>query len=94
MLIFLVLKKVKDLISFNKEFGKADLLDNVMQRMLDESRSKVNIADYLCEKDDAFFNSIVIACLGDVPEWEHVPIDEEKKEVKNRKKRAPRICKT
>ena len=45
---------VKDLISFNKEFGKADLLDNVMQRMLDESRSKVNIADYLCEKDDAF----------------------------------------
>lgn len=70
---------VKDLISFNKEFGKADLLDNVMQRLLDESRSKFNIAEYLCEKDDAFFNSIVIACLGDVPEWEHVPIDEEKR---------------
>ncbi len=72
-------KGVKDLISFNKEFGKPDLLDNVMQRMLDESRSKYSIAEYLCEKDDAFFNSVVIACLGDVPEWEHVPIEEEKR---------------
>lgn len=67
----------KDLISFNKEFEKPDLLDNVMQRMLDESRAKKSIADYLCEKDDAFFSSIVIGCLGDTPEWEHLPPPEE-----------------
>mgnify|MGYP001193608517 CR=1 FL=1 len=61
----------KNLIKFNKEFEKPDLLDEEMQRELDESRAKKSIVEYLM-KEDAFFGSVVIACLGDIPEWHHL----------------------
>ena len=60
-----------NLVKFNKEFEKPDLLDEEMQRELDSSRAKSSIVEYL-HKEDAFFGSVVIACLGDQPEWHHL----------------------
>ena len=59
----------KDLISFAQDLDKPDLLDDWYQRKLNEGRAKKDIANYLVSREDAFFSSVVIACLGDIPEW-------------------------
>ena len=65
-----------DLISFAQELHVDNkfpsLLDSWMQRKISESRAKTEIASYLIERDDAFFSSVVIACLGEVPEWQPI----------------------
>ena len=43
-----------------------------MQRKINEGRAKKEIANYLIDRDDAFFSSVVIACLGNVPEWQPI----------------------
>lgn len=75
-----------NLVKFNKEFEKPDLLDEEMQRELDSSRAKSSIVEYL-HKEDAFFGSVVIACLGDQPEWHHLKPQKEVLEELNIEKR-------
>ena len=77
---------LKNLIRFNKEFEKPDLLDEEMQRELNESRAKKSIVEYLM-KEDAFFGSVVIACLGDAPEWHHLKPQQEVLDELNLEKR-------
>ena len=73
-----------DLISFAQELNSDNqfpsLLDSWMQRKINDSRAKNEISSYLIERDDAFFSSVVIACLGDIPEWQ--PISP-KKEIRD-----------
>ena len=33
---------------------------------------KKKLQNYLIDRDDAFFSSVVIACLGNVPEWQPI----------------------
>ena len=65
-----------DLLSFAQELDENEkfpsVLDYWLQRKIDESRAKKQIAKYLVERDDAFFSSVVVACLGDVPEWQPI----------------------
>lgn len=68
----------KDLISFAQDLDKPDLLDDWYQRKLNEGRAKKDIANYLVSREDAFFSSVVIACLGDIPEWTPLLPSEEK----------------
>lgn len=69
-----------DLISFAQELKEGEnfpsILDYWLQRKINESRAKKEIAKYLVERDDAFFSSVVVACLGDVPEWQPIQPNE------------------
>jgi len=73
-----------DLISFAQELKQdqkfPSLLDSWMQRKINEGRAKKEIANYLIERDDAFFSSVVIACLGDIPTWQQISPKEELRE--------------
>ena len=68
-----------DLISFQTDITPdgemPSVLDDWLQRKINEGRAKKEIARYLLDRKDAFFSSIVIACLGEVPEFRPVGID-------------------
>lgn len=69
-----------DLISFQTDVtpdgGMPSVLDNWLQRKINEGRAKKEIARYLLDRKDAFFSSIVIACLGDIPEFRPAEIEQ------------------
>lgn len=44
-------------------------LSAAIQRVLDESRVKQQIVDYLARRDDRFFASLVVAAIGGHPTW-------------------------
>ena len=52
-------------------------LSTAIQRMLDESRVKTQIVNYLTRRDDRFFASLVVAAIGGNPAWKsaEAPID-------------------
>lgn len=63
-----------DLITFAKDLTADDempsVLDDWLQRKLNGGRAKKEIARYLLDRSDAFFSSVVIACLGEPPVFE------------------------
>ena len=69
-----------DLISFQTDITPdgemPSVLDNWLQRKINEGRAKKEIARYLLDRKDAFFSSIVIACLGDIPEFRPAEIEQ------------------
>ena len=67
-----------DLISFQTDITPDEMpsvLDNRL-RKINEGRAKKEIARYLLDRKDAFFSSIVIACLGDIPEFRPAEIEQ------------------
>lgn len=44
-------------------------LSTAIQRMLDESRVKQQIVEFLSRRDDRFFSSLVVAAIGGNPSW-------------------------
>ena len=48
-------------------------LGDAIQRILDESRVKQQIVNYLARRDDRFFSSLVVAAIGGNPSW--TPVD-------------------
>ena len=44
-------------------------LSDAIQRVLDESRVKQQIVEYLSRRDDRFFGSLVVAAIGGNPTW-------------------------
>ncbi len=44
-------------------------LSDAIQRVLDESRVKQQIVEYLSRRDDRFFSSLVVAAIGGNPSW-------------------------
>lgn len=69
---FLVRMEIGDLvkqIDFAGEIHDDKTLDDQLQRSIDQSRSKKDIAKYLSSRDDRFFNSIVVAALGGKPKF-------------------------
>ena len=75
-------ERKNDLISFATDLTEdgemPSVLDEWLQRKLNEGRAKGSIADYLLDKDDYFFSSVVIACLGDLPHFEPTIHDADK----------------
>ena len=68
-----------DLISFQTDVtpdgGMQSVLDNWLQRKINEGRAKKEIARY-CLIEKMLFSSIVIACLGDIPEFRPAEIEQ------------------
>jgi len=73
----LTFEDLKKNISFAHDIETPSVLDDFYQRKLNESRAKKDIVNYLLYRDDSFFNSLVIACLGDLPEFIPIKPNEE-----------------
>ena len=59
-------------VRFASDVWEAKALDHWIQRILNESRAKTDIASYLANHEDRFFNSIVIAALDGNPTFHSV----------------------
>ena len=44
-------------------------LSDAIQRVLDESRVKLGLVNFLARRDDRFFSSLVVAAIGGSPTW-------------------------
>ena len=44
-------------------------LSDAIQRVLDESRVKIGLVNFLARRDDRFFASLVVAAIGGSPSW-------------------------
>lgn len=62
------LKDISEHFIFAKSFGEPTVLDEFMQRKLDEKRTMGDMADFV-KKDDWFYGSIVVASLDEPPNW-------------------------
>lgn len=59
------------------DIGKPSVLDEMIQREIKESRSYTSITNYIVGRDDRFFSSMVVACLGNMPKFTPVIPSEE-----------------
>jgi len=66
-------KKLAGNVKFASEVWDAKALDYWIQRILDSSRAKEQIASYLAKHEDRFFNSIVVAAIEGNPAF--FPVD-------------------
>jgi len=66
-------RKLAGNVKFASEIWDAKALDFWIQRILDSSRAKEQIASYLAKHEDRFFNSIVVAALEGDPVF--FPVD-------------------
>ena len=74
---YIVKMQMKDLaeeVGFASEIYNNKTLDDAIQRSLDDSRLKKEIVQYLGNRDDRFFSSIVVAALGGNPTYWPVDI--------------------
>lgn len=82
--------KFKDLspnikFAHDADIGKPSVLDEMIQREIKTSRSFKSITNYIVGRDDRFFSSMVVACLGSTPSFTPViPNDEILKQLGNR----------
>lgn len=63
-------------VKFASEVYDSKALDMWIQRKLNEARATGQIANYLANHEDHFFNSIVVAALEGNPKWYQVNIQE------------------
>ena len=62
------LKELNSRVHYAKEIHKSESLSEMIQRDLDEKRSK-DIAEYLETQEQRFLNSLVVAVYGGQPNW-------------------------
>ena len=65
------IQEVADRVGFAKEVHKSKNLSDMIQRQLKSGRAK-QIADYIENQQERFFNSLVIATYGGTPSWHAV----------------------
>lgn len=63
-------RKSQHFIKFERDLEKPSVLDHFMQRELNEGRAKKSITNYLLGRTDRFFGSVVISCLGEIPNFD------------------------
>ena len=69
----MTMREVAENVRFAADIWDDRTLDDAIQRVLDESRVKKEIVQYLTRQDHRFFSSIVIAALGGNAQW--VPLE-------------------
>ena len=66
-------------VKFGSEIHDDRTLDEAIQRVLDETRVKRGLIQYLTNNKDRFFSSLVIAAFGGEPQWYPLDIAEDPK---------------
>lgn len=73
------MRELSDTVKFASEVYDDRTLDEAIQRILNESRAKKEIAEYLKRQPDRFFSSIVVAAIEGDPKFYAVEIEEEER---------------
>ena len=71
------LKEVSKKIVMATNFKEATVLDDMLQRIWDENRSKGDMTLYLKRRDDRFYGSLIVAPIGKSPKWHELPASED-----------------
>jgi DGQHR domain-containing protein len=76
-IVKMTMREVSDSVKFASDIYDDKTLDEAIQRVLDESRSKKSIAGYLIRQPDRFFSSIVVAALKGNPVWHPLSMEDD-----------------
>lgn len=78
------LESIVATVNFASEIHKNKQLSRLIQRELQEGRAR-DIAEYLHNNDDRFFNSLVVAVYGGKPGWHSLQISSKEPDAEMRK---------
>lgn len=84
----MTLKDVAERVTFAEVLHDSEKLSDLIQRTLDVGRGK-KIQEYLMDKDERFFNSMVVAVYGGDPEWYGIGKISSRGEKKNEISKIP-----
>jgi DNA sulfur modification protein DndB len=71
------MRELAENVRFATDVNDDHTLSEAIQRILNESRSKKDIATYLIRQNDRFFSSIVVAALKGNPNWYPVTMEDD-----------------
>ncbi len=69
----MTLKEVSSKLVMASNFKEATVLDDMLQRIWDDHRSKGAMTNYLKVRDDRFYGSLIVAPIGKSPKWHALP---------------------
>lgn len=75
-LVRMTMRELAENVKFAEEIHGPTLLSDAIQRQLNRSRARGQIASYLANHEDRFFNSLVVAAMEGEPQWYPVSIEE------------------
>lgn len=67
--VMMTMRELADNVNFAQKIYNGNTLDKAIQRVLNETRVKNEIASYLARQQDRFFSSIVVAAFDGEPKW-------------------------
>lgn len=73
---FLKLADIAERISYVRDIHPSRVLEDLIQRELDESQHSWSIKQYLLHQSQRFFNGLVIGVYGGAPSWTELAIQE------------------
>ena len=68
-IVRMTMREVHREVQLASELWEDNTLSDAIQRVLDESRVKSQIVNFLARRDDRFFSSLVVAAIGGNPTW-------------------------
>ncbi len=68
-LVRMTMREVAREVQLASKLWEDQTLSDAIQRVLDESRVKQQIVNYLSRREDRFFSSLVVAAIGGNPTW-------------------------
>lgn len=68
-MVRMTMREVAREVQLASKLWEDQTLSDAIQRVLDESRVKQQIVNYLSRRDDRFFASLVVAAIGGNPSW-------------------------
>ncbi len=75
-MVRMTMRELAENVKFAEEIHGPNLLSDAIQRQLNRSRAHGQIASYLANHEDRFFNSLVVAAIEGEPQWYPVSIEE------------------
>ena len=72
-IVRMTMREVDREVQLASELWEDKTLSDAIQRVLDESRVKQQIVNFLSRRDDRFFSSLVVAAIGGNPSWTQIP---------------------
>ena len=73
------MRELAESVKLASDFYDDPTLDEAIQRILDQSRVKKDLVNYLTKQEDRFFSSIVVAVMGGAPRWYPVSIEDDQR---------------
>lgn len=69
----MTLKEVSNRLVMATNFKEPTVLDDMLQRQWDDTRSQGDMTNYLRVRSDRFYGSLIVAPIGNSPKWYELP---------------------